>query len=262
MALIRSGTQCCKLWQTFLSIFNPQPRSLRAGWTLWSRSMGGLSQDQDASYRAALCCLSEGRRLRGFPLILCWRIWEGPLLMIMMLRPIAESQAGARPCSHSHSYTSDIKGWPAEGWTGQMDLVGRLWIHVNLSRQMFFFFLERMLLMQQWCVFVCACVCECVYAPVVSSITLDPAEHLRPLSRTPLPPVCLRPLASVSVSLSLSLSLSNRQTHTHIYAHLHTSLALSLSHSLWQATVLEMAADILDSKRLKVECVCVCLKGG
>lgn len=103
-----------------------------------------------------------------------------------------------------------------------MDLVGRLWIHVNLSRQMFFFFLERMLLMQQWCVFLCACVCECVYAPVVSSITLDPAEHLRPLSRTPLPPVCLRPLASVSVSLSLSLSLSNRHTHTHTYMHIYT----------------------------------------
>lgn len=97
--LIRSGTRCCKLWQTFFSIFNPQPRSLCADWTLWSRSMGGLSQDQDASYSAALCCLSEGRRLRSFPLILCWHIWEGPLLMIMMLRPIAEPGWGSAPLS-------------------------------------------------------------------------------------------------------------------------------------------------------------------
>lgn len=103
--LIRSGTLCCKLWQTFLCIFNPPPRaSAQTELHLWSTSRGGLSQDQDASYRAALCCLSEGRRLRGFPLILCWRIWEGPLLMIMMLRPNAEIQAGARPRSRTNFY--------------------------------------------------------------------------------------------------------------------------------------------------------------
>lgn len=34
--------------------------------------------------------------------------------MIMMLRPIAESLAGARPRSRSHSYTGDIKGWSVE----------------------------------------------------------------------------------------------------------------------------------------------------
>lgn len=113
--------------ETFLSIFSPLPRSPSAVWTLWSRSMGGLSQDQDASYRAALCCLREGRRLRGFLLILRWCIWEGPLLMIMMPRPAAErAWLGQGPHSHSHSCTGDIKGWPVEAPTGQTALAG--WI--------------------------------------------------------------------------------------------------------------------------------------
>lgn len=47
--------------------------------------------------------------------------------MIMMLRPIAESRAGARPPrSRSHPSAGDIKAWPVEGSTGQMDLVGRI----------------------------------------------------------------------------------------------------------------------------------------
>ena len=220
--------------------------------------MGGLSQDQDASYRAALCCLSEGRRLRGFPLILCWRIWEGPLLMIMMLRPIAESQAGARPCSCPHSYTADIKDWPVEGWMGQTDLARRIvdWCKFIPTNVFFFFFLPGKEC--YWCNSgVCLCA-ECVYAPVVSSVTLDPAEHLCPLSRTPLPPARLRPSASVSISLSLSLSHTHTHTHT---SHIHTLQTHShfLSLTLWQAMAREMAADILDSKRLKVECVPECM---
>lgn len=42
--------------------------------------------------------------------------------MIMMLRPAAERLAGARPRSHSHSSTGDIKGWPVEAPAGQMGL--------------------------------------------------------------------------------------------------------------------------------------------
>ena len=77
---------------------------------------------------------------------------------------------------------------------------------------------------------VCLCA-ECVYAPVVSSVTLDPAEHLCPLSRTPLPPARLRP--SASVSISLSLSLTRTLTHTHFtYTHTSDTLALPLSHSV------------------------------
>ena len=219
--------------------------------------MGGLSQDQDASYRAALCCLSEGRRLRGFPLILCWRIWEGPLLMIRMLRPIADSQAGARPCSCPHSYTADIKDWPVEGWMGQTDLARRIvdWCKFIPTNVFFFPSWKGMLLMQQWCVFVRrVCICSSCFL-----------RHIRS-SWTPLssfkdtPPSCTSPSLSLCLHLSFSLALSHTHTHTHT-SHIHTLQTHShfLSLTLWQAMAREMAADILDSKRLKVECVPECM---
>lgn len=117
--------------------------------------------------------------------------------------PSRKSQAGARPLTHSHSSAAGIKDLPVEGWTGQTDLAGFMWIYPK----------ECFLLPEKECYWcnrdVCVHLCLCESECVCSSCCL---RHIRsswtpPSSFKDTPPSCTSP------SLSLPLSLSHT-SHT------------------------------------------------
>lgn len=162
--------------------------------------MGGLLQDQ---LQSSSVLPRWGEKIERLSLILCWRIFEGPLLMIMMLRPITESQTGGfalLPLPFLHWWYKRARS--AEAERGQTDLIG--WIHVNLSPQIYYFYKKEL----DWCnsgacVYACAC-SSCFFHHIRSSWT-----PLSSLKDTPPSSAHLRPSTPPCLS-----SLPNTHTYT------------------------------------------------